>query len=204
MRSSVSAHRDDFSLEHAFAVTANWKRDQASTIVGDALTHGCRYAPPPAVTIRFRTVVLLFSRKTAESLEANELQHAGDLPTMAILSRTNSKLDDSVIFRRIPVHARGRKSNGNRDKLSRCKNCWNNAFDIWSDTYCEVRRDDWRFDSGYRELTVIIINRVLSRILQMHFKNNMEECCWRSRNSIHRCSYANNALVRSIHESRVI
>lgn len=97
---------DDFSFEHAFAVTANWKRDQVSTIVDDALTHGRRYAPPLVVTIRFRTVVLLFSRKTAKSLKANELQHAGDLPTMAILSRTNSKLDDSVIFRRIPVHAR--------------------------------------------------------------------------------------------------
>lgn len=34
--------------------------------------------------------------------------------------------------------ARSRKSNEYRDKLSRCKNCWNNAFDIWSDTYRDV------------------------------------------------------------------
>lgn len=62
MRPSVSALWDDFSFEHMSAVTANWKRDQASTTVDDALTHTRRYGPPLAVTIRFRTVVLLFSQ----------------------------------------------------------------------------------------------------------------------------------------------
>lgn len=62
---------------------------RSSTCSYDKISYGC-----PVVLCR-----------TAESLKANELQHAGDLPTMAILSQANSKLDDSVIFWRIPVHA---------------------------------------------------------------------------------------------------
>lgn len=102
MRSNVSVLRNDFSFEQAFTITARWKRDQASAVVADSRlplrSSACSYDK-----ISYGCPVVL--GKTAESLEANEPQHAGDLPTMAILSRANSKLDDSVIFRRIPAHA---------------------------------------------------------------------------------------------------
>lgn len=102
---------------------ADWKRDQ--TIADDSLTHG-RYGPPLAVTIRFCTVVLLFSRncRVIEGKRATTRWRFAD-DTIA------SEFETRWFSHFLPHSgARNRKSNEYRDKLSRCKNCWNNAFDI--------------------------------------------------------------------------
>lgn len=105
---------------------ADWKRDQ--TVADNALTHGGRYGPPLAVTIRFRTVVLLFSRN-CRVIEGKRATTRGGF---AENDDTIASEFETRWFSHFLPHsgARNRKSNVYRDKLSQCKNCWNNAFDI--------------------------------------------------------------------------